>query len=89
MAYLLYSRSERQLYLFSAESLASGSVASAPADVSPSTLIPFYDPDTSVLILTGKVCECVSLLSIKIGHWFIVTNRFMQQCVYLSFGLSG
>ncbi|XP_077069852.1 coronin-7 [Siphateles boraxobius] len=48
------SRSERQLYLFSAESLASGSVASAPADVSPSTLIPFYDPDTSVLILTGK-----------------------------------
>uniref|UniRef100_A0A9J8D3J0 Coronin n=1 Tax=Cyprinus carpio carpio TaxID=630221 RepID=A0A9J8D3J0_CYPCA len=48
------SRSERQLYLFSAESLASGSVVSAPADVSPSTLIPFYDPDTSVLILTGK-----------------------------------
>uniref|UniRef100_A0A672RXV0 Coronin n=1 Tax=Sinocyclocheilus grahami TaxID=75366 RepID=A0A672RXV0_SINGR len=48
------SRSERQLYLFSAESLASGSVASVPADVSPSTLIPFYDLDTSVLILTGK-----------------------------------
>ncbi|KAG1927038.1 coronin-1C [Pimephales promelas] len=47
-------RSERQLYLFSAESLASGAVAFAPADVSPSTLIPFYDPDTSVLILTGK-----------------------------------
>ncbi|KAA0706137.1 Coronin-7 [Triplophysa tibetana] len=46
------SRSERQLYLYSAESL--GSVATAPADVSPSTLIPFYDPDTSVLILTGK-----------------------------------
>ncbi len=68
MAYFLYSRSERQLYLFSAESLASGSVASAPADVSPSTLIPFYDPDTSVLILTGKVRECVSLLSIKTGH---------------------
>uniref|UniRef100_A0A672NKY1 Coronin n=1 Tax=Sinocyclocheilus grahami TaxID=75366 RepID=A0A672NKY1_SINGR len=74
------SRSERQLYLFSAESLASGSVASAPADVSPSTLIPFYDPDTSVLILTGKVRECVPLLSIKIGHSFIVTNRFIQQC---------
>uniref|UniRef100_A0A9J8AZC9 Coronin n=1 Tax=Cyprinus carpio carpio TaxID=630221 RepID=A0A9J8AZC9_CYPCA len=74
------SRSERQLYLFSAESLASGSVVSAPADVSPSTLIPFYDPDTSVLILTGKVCECVPLLRNKIGHWFIVTNRFIQQC---------
>ncbi|XP_051573038.1 coronin-7 isoform X3 [Myxocyprinus asiaticus] len=56
--YLLVSgfdcRSERQLYLFSTDSLASGCVATAPADVSPSTLIPFYDPDTSVLILTGK-----------------------------------
>ncbi|MCJ8739482.1 hypothetical protein PDJAM_G00047780, partial [Pangasius djambal] len=56
--YLLVSgfdcRSERQLYLFSAESLASGPVATAPADVSPSTLIPFYDTDTSLVILTGK-----------------------------------
>lgn len=48
------SRSERQLYLFSADSLSSGPVASAPADVSPSTLIPFYDPDTSLAILTAK-----------------------------------
>uniref|UniRef100_A0AAR2JAU3 Coronin n=1 Tax=Pygocentrus nattereri TaxID=42514 RepID=A0AAR2JAU3_PYGNA len=56
--YLLVSgfdcRSERQLYLYSCESLASGAVATAPTDVSPSTLIPFYDSDTSVLILTGK-----------------------------------
>ncbi|XP_062874509.1 coronin-7 [Trichomycterus rosablanca] len=48
------SRSERQLYLFSSGSLASGPVANTPADVSPSTLIPFYDPDTSLVILTGK-----------------------------------
>uniref|UniRef100_A0A673W710 Coronin n=1 Tax=Salmo trutta TaxID=8032 RepID=A0A673W710_SALTR len=48
------SRSERTLYLHSAESLSSGAIASAPTDVSPSTLIPFYDPDTSVVILTGK-----------------------------------
>ncbi|XP_030645865.1 coronin-7 isoform X1 [Chanos chanos] len=48
------SRSERQLYLFSSESLASGALATTSADVSPSTLIPFYDPDTSVVILTGK-----------------------------------
>ncbi|KAK3552873.1 hypothetical protein QTP86_024776 [Hemibagrus guttatus] len=47
-------RSERHLYLFSAESLASGPVATVPADVSPSTLIPFYDADTSLVILTGK-----------------------------------
>ncbi|KAF4092609.1 hypothetical protein AMELA_G00022710, partial [Ameiurus melas] len=56
--YLLVSgfdcRSERQLHLFSAESLASGPVATVPADVSPSTLIPFYDADTSLVILTGK-----------------------------------
>ncbi|KAI1884438.1 hypothetical protein AGOR_G00226400 [Albula goreensis] len=48
------SRSERQLYLYSARDLASGPVATASTDVSPSTLIPFYDPDTSVVILTGK-----------------------------------
>ncbi|XP_067471511.1 coronin-7 isoform X1 [Thunnus thynnus] len=48
------SRSERVLYLYSAESLSSGAIASTSVDVSPSTLIPFYDPDTSVVILTGK-----------------------------------
>ncbi|XP_043955902.1 coronin-7-like isoform X2 [Gambusia affinis] len=48
------SRSERVLYLFSADSLSSGPIANAGLNVSPSTLIPFYDPDTSVVILTGK-----------------------------------
>ncbi|KAM4530624.1 coronin-7-like isoform 1-T1 [Odontesthes bonariensis] len=48
------SRSERELYLYSADLLSSGAVASTPVNVSPSTLIPFYDPDTSVVILTGK-----------------------------------
>ncbi|XP_024127253.1 coronin-7 [Oryzias melastigma] len=48
------SRSERVLYLYSADALSSGVVASTPVTVSPSTLIPFYDPDTSVVILTGK-----------------------------------
>ncbi|KAM6957237.1 coronin-7 [Aplochiton taeniatus] len=48
------SRSERELYLYSADSLSSGAVANVPTDVSPSTLIPFYDPDTNVVILTGK-----------------------------------
>ncbi|XP_053370623.1 coronin-7-like isoform X3 [Clarias gariepinus] len=47
-------RSERTLYLFSAKSLATGPVATVPADVSPSTLVPFYDADTSLAILTGK-----------------------------------
>ncbi|KAM9346479.1 coronin-7 [Symphorus nematophorus] len=48
------SRSERGLWLYSADSLSSGATASALVDISPSTLIPFYDPDTSVVILTGK-----------------------------------
>lgn len=49
------SRSERGVYLHPADSLASGARASVHLDVSPSTLIPYYDPDTSVVILTGKV----------------------------------
>ncbi|CAG00168.1 unnamed protein product, partial [Tetraodon nigroviridis] len=48
------SRSERGVYLYPADSLASGAIASTHVDVSPSTLIPYYDPDTSVVILTGK-----------------------------------
>ncbi|XP_054861305.1 coronin-7-like isoform X3 [Amphiprion ocellaris] len=48
------SRSERVLYLFSANHLSSGAVSSTPVNISPSTLIPYYDPDTSIVILTGK-----------------------------------
>ncbi|KAL3053737.1 hypothetical protein OYC64_006124 [Pagothenia borchgrevinki] len=48
------SRSERVLCLYSADSLSSGAIASTSISVSPSTLIPFYDPDTSVVILTAK-----------------------------------
>lgn len=55
--YCYFSRSERVLYLFSADSLSSGPIANAGLNVSPSTLIPFYDPDTSVVILTGKVSK--------------------------------
>lgn len=48
------SRSERGLYLYSADSLSSGAIGNVALDVSPSTLIPYYDPDTSLVILTGK-----------------------------------
>lgn len=47
-------QSERGLYLFSTDSLSSGAVSVIHVDVAPSTLILFYDPDTSVVILTGK-----------------------------------
>lgn len=48
------SHSERGLYLYSADSLSSGAIASTPINASPSTLIPFYDPDTGVVIVSGK-----------------------------------
>lgn len=54
--YSSLSRSERGLYLFSADSLSSGTIDHVSLDVSPSTLIPYYDPDTGLVILTGKVC---------------------------------
>ncbi|KAI4821774.1 hypothetical protein KUCAC02_007357 [Chaenocephalus aceratus] len=54
--YLLVSGfdSERVLCLYSAHSLSAGAIASTSISISPSTLIPFYDPDTSVVILTAK-----------------------------------
>ncbi|XP_041062186.1 coronin-7-like [Carcharodon carcharias] len=48
------SRSERQIYLYNMESLASGPLATADINPAPSTLIPFYDDDTSTIYLTGK-----------------------------------
>ncbi|XP_075999218.1 coronin-7 [Genypterus blacodes] len=48
------SRGERGLYLYPVDSLSSGAVATSMLDTSPSTLIPLYDPDTSVVILAGK-----------------------------------
>lgn len=51
------SRSERGIYLYSADALSSGAITNVHIDISPSTLIPFYDPDTSLVILTGKVRE--------------------------------
>lgn len=56
--YLLVSgfnaQSERGLFLYATDSLSSGAVSNVYVNVSPSTLVPFYDPDTSVVILTGK-----------------------------------
>ncbi|XP_068574588.1 coronin-7 [Cebidichthys violaceus] len=48
------SRSERILSLYSADSVSSGAIACTNIDTSPSTLIPFYDPDTGVVILSAK-----------------------------------
>lgn len=62
----LSSGSERALYLYSAASLSSGVVASVCVDVSPSTLIPFYDQDTGVVFLTGKVRRTLAVGNIRL-----------------------
>lgn len=49
------SRSERQLLLYPAKAVAGGPLAVLGLDVAPSTLLPSYDPDTSLVLLTGKV----------------------------------
>lgn len=38
-----------------ANTLASGPLAVLGLDVAPSTLLPSYDPDTGLVLLTGKV----------------------------------
>ncbi|XP_007499130.2 coronin-7 isoform X1 [Monodelphis domestica] len=48
------SRSERQLLLYGAGSLGGGPLAVLGLDVAPSTLLPSYDPDTGLVLLTGK-----------------------------------
>ncbi|XP_038618544.1 coronin-7 isoform X1 [Tachyglossus aculeatus] len=48
------SRSGRQLLLYGTESLAGGPLAVLGLDVAPSTLLPSYDPDTGLVLLTGK-----------------------------------
>ncbi|NWX90314.1 CORO7 protein, partial [Nothoprocta pentlandii] len=48
------SRSERRILLYRAQDLSAGPLAVLGIDVAPSTLLPFYDEDTSMLFLTGK-----------------------------------
>ncbi|XP_053527671.1 coronin-7 [Artibeus jamaicensis] len=48
------SQSERQLLLYSAKALAAGPLAVLGLDVAPSILLPSYDPDTRLVLLTGK-----------------------------------
>ncbi|NWR81772.1 CORO7 protein, partial [Centropus unirufus] len=48
------SRSERRILLYRARALPEGPLSVLGLDVAPSTLLPFYDEDTSVVFLTGK-----------------------------------
>lgn len=53
-----HSRSERRILLYRAQALPEGPLSVLGLDVAPSTLLPFYDEDTSVVFLTGKVKAC-------------------------------
>ncbi|NXH37789.1 CORO7 protein, partial [Dicaeum eximium] len=48
------SRSERKILLYRAQALPEGPLSVLGLDMAPSTLLPFYDEDTSVVFLTGK-----------------------------------
>ena len=52
------SRSERRILLYRAQALPEGPLSVLGLDVAPSTLLPFYDEDTGVVFLTGKVRAC-------------------------------
>ncbi|NWH69849.1 CORO7 protein, partial [Piaya cayana] len=48
------SRSERRILLYRAQALSEGPLSVVGLDTAPSTLLPFYDEDTSIVFLTGK-----------------------------------
>ncbi|KAH0632106.1 hypothetical protein JD844_020169 [Phrynosoma platyrhinos] len=74
------SRSERQLSLYGAESVATGPVVVLSLDVAPSTLIPFYDPDTSVVFLTGKGDTRVFVYEVvPEAPFFLECNSFLSS----------
>lgn len=71
------SRSERQLQLYMADALAEGPSALLGLDVAPSTLLPSYDPDTGLVLLTGKGDTRVFLYEvIPEAPFFLECNSF-------------
>lgn len=80
------SRSERGLYLYSADSLSSGAVANIAVNISPSTLIPFYDPDSGIVILSGKGETRVHIYEIITeAPYFIECSSFTSSEPYKGF----
>ncbi|XP_073409646.1 coronin-7-like isoform X4 [Dendrobates tinctorius] len=74
------SRSERQLTLHSAQDLSQGPIATISIDVSPATLIPYYDPDTGLLLLTGKGDTRVFLYEVvPESPYFLECNTFIPS----------
>ncbi|XP_048645191.1 coronin-7 isoform X2 [Marmota marmota marmota] len=71
------SQSERQLLLYMADALAGGPSAVLGLDVAPSTLLPIYDPDTRLVLLTGKGDTRVFLYELlSEAPFFLECNSF-------------
>ncbi|XP_012867015.1 PREDICTED: coronin-7 isoform X3 [Dipodomys ordii] len=82
------SRSERQLLLYAADALAGGASAVLGLDVAPSTLLPSYDPDTSLVLLTGKGDTRVFLYELlPEAPFFLECNSFTSSDPHKGFVL--
>ncbi|NXR11100.1 CORO7 protein, partial [Semnornis frantzii] len=74
------SRSERRILLYSAQALPNGPLSVLGLDVAPSTLLPFYDEDTSVVFLTGKGDTRVFLYEVTPEPpYFLECNSFTSS----------
>ncbi|KFP03113.1 Coronin-7, partial [Calypte anna] len=74
------SRSERRILLYRAEALPEGPLSVLGLDVAPSTLLPFYDEDTSVVFLTGKGDTRVFLYEVTPEPpYFLECNSFTSN----------
>ncbi|NXG66903.1 CORO7 protein, partial [Hemiprocne comata] len=74
------SRSERKILLYRAQALPEGPLSVLSLDVAPSTLLPFYDEDTSVVFLTGKGDTRVSLYEVTPEPpYFLECNSFTSS----------
>uniref|UniRef100_A0A8C3K066 Coronin n=1 Tax=Calidris pygmaea TaxID=425635 RepID=A0A8C3K066_9CHAR len=74
------SRSERRILLYRAQALPEGPLSVLGLDVAPSTLLPFYDEDTSVVFLTGKGDTRVFLYEVTPEPpYFLECNSFTSS----------
>ncbi|NXI05741.1 CORO7 protein, partial [Pachycephala philippinensis] len=74
------SRSERRILLYRAQALSEGPLSVLGLDVAPSTLLPFYDEDTSVVFLTGKGDTRVFLYEVTTEPpYFLECNSFTSN----------
>uniref|UniRef100_A0A8B9D0B6 Coronin n=1 Tax=Anser brachyrhynchus TaxID=132585 RepID=A0A8B9D0B6_9AVES len=74
------SRSERRILLYRAQALPDGPLSVLGLDVAPSTLLPFYDEDTSVIFLTGKGDTRVFLYEVTPEPpYFLECNSFTSS----------